>query len=83
MLNTASDAHFDDIAATTFMFTGALVGPIRLLLEGKSPQSMIRKLHGQLESLCLGYLEREASPKVRPKRSAGASQPLNRSRKTG
>lgn len=67
MLKTASDAQFDDIAATTFMFTGALVGPIRLLLEGKSPPSMIRKLCGQLESLCLGYLEREA----RPKGSAG------------
>jgi AcrR family transcriptional regulator len=64
MLMTASDAHFDDIAATTFMFMGALVGPIRLLLEGKSPQSMIRKLPGQLESLCLGYLEREARPVV-------------------
>jgi AcrR family transcriptional regulator len=64
MLSTASDAHFDDIATTTFMFTGALVGPIRLVLEGESPQSMIHKLPGQLESICLGYLEREARSKL-------------------
>jgi AcrR family transcriptional regulator len=63
MLKTASDAHFDDIPTTTFMFMGALAGPVRSLLEGKPPQSMIRKLRGQLESLCLGYLEREAGPK--------------------
>ncbi|CAE6709905.1 HTH-type transcriptional regulator BetI [Paraburkholderia aspalathi] len=63
MLKTASDAHFDDMSTTIFMFTGALVGPMRLLLESKLPQSMIRKLRGQLESLCLGYLEREARPK--------------------
>lgn len=64
MLKTASDAHFDDIAVTTFMLTGALVGPIRLLLEGKLPQSMVRKLPGQLESICIGYLEREARPRL-------------------
>ena len=63
MLKTASDAHFDDIPTTTFMFMGALSGPVRALLEGKSQQAMIRKLRGQLESLCLGYLEREARPK--------------------
>jgi AcrR family transcriptional regulator len=63
MLKTASDAHFDDIAMTTFMFAGALIGPIRLLLEGKSSQAMIRKFRDQLESLCLGYLEREGRPK--------------------
>ncbi|ASW01611.1 TetR/AcrR family transcriptional regulator [Paraburkholderia aromaticivorans] len=63
MLKTASDAQFDDIPTTTFMFMGALAGPVRSLLENKPPPSMIRKLRGQLESLCLGYLEREARPK--------------------
>ncbi|MFM0739225.1 TetR/AcrR family transcriptional regulator [Paraburkholderia xenovorans] len=63
MLKTASDVHFDDIAMTTFMLMGALIGPVRLLLEGKSSQSMIRKFRDQLESLCLGYLEREARSK--------------------
>ena len=64
MLKTASDADFDDVAMTTFMLMGALLGPIRLLLEAKSPQSMMRKFRNQLESLCLGYLEREARPKL-------------------
>ncbi|KKB62420.1 transcriptional regulator [Robbsia andropogonis] len=63
MLNTASDVHFDDLSMTIFMFMGALVGPIRLLLEGKPQPSMIRAFRGQLESLCLGYLEREARPR--------------------
>lgn len=67
MLETAADAHFDDVAATTFMFAGALSGPVRLLLEGTAPKSVIRGLCVQLESLCLGYLEREARPKVRQK----------------
>ncbi|MCX4161884.1 MULTISPECIES: TetR/AcrR family transcriptional regulator [Paraburkholderia] len=62
MLKTASDADFADVGMTTFMLMGALLGPIRLLLEAKSPQSMMRKFHEQLESLCLGYLEREALP---------------------
>lgn len=64
MLETASDACFDDLPLITFMFTGALVGPIRLALESKVPQSTIRKLRAQLESICLGYLEREARPRV-------------------
>jgi AcrR family transcriptional regulator len=63
MLKSACDAHFDDIGVTTFMFMAALVGPMRLLLEGKSPQATIRNLRAHLESLCLGYLEREARPK--------------------
>jgi AcrR family transcriptional regulator len=63
MLRTASDAHFDDIATTTFMLAGALVGPTRLLLEGQAPPSMLRKLRGQLEALCLSYLESEARAK--------------------
>ncbi|MDE1180003.1 TetR/AcrR family transcriptional regulator [Paraburkholderia sp.] len=63
MLKTASDVHFDDLAMTTFMFSGALVGPVRLLLESKSSQSMLRKFRAQLESLCLGYMEREARPR--------------------
>ncbi|ASD79947.1 TetR/AcrR family transcriptional regulator [Burkholderia gladioli pv. gladioli] len=60
MLETAPDVHFVDIAATTSMFMGALMGPIRLLLEGALPQPMISKLSDHLESLCLGYLEGES-----------------------
>lgn len=51
-------------ADVLFMLMGALVGPIRFLLEGPSPQLMIPELCGHLESLCLGYLEREGRPKL-------------------
>jgi hypothetical protein len=37
-----------------------MVGPTRAMLEGRASQKMVHVLRGQLESLCLGYLEREA-----------------------
>lgn len=61
MLATASDARFDNLALTSFMFAAALVGPTRAMLEGGASPKMLRALRGQLESLCLGYLTREAS----------------------
>lgn len=69
MLKTAADAQFDDVATVTFMLSGALTGPLRLLLEGGAPKTTHRKLCEQLTSLCLGYLEREARPKPRSKRA--------------
>jgi AcrR family transcriptional regulator len=70
MLKSASDARFDDIKTVAFMFSAALIGPIRMLLEGHASQSTIRKLRGQLESLCLGYLQQEAKPMRRKMRDA-------------
>lgn len=63
MLATASDARFDDLALTTFIFSAAMAGPSRAMLESGAPPKMLRALRGQLESLCVGYLEREASPR--------------------
>lgn len=60
MLATASDARFDDLALTSFMFCAAMAGPTRAMLEGGAPPKMLRALRGQLESLCLGYLQHEA-----------------------
>lgn len=60
MLATATDARFDDLATVTFMFAAAMSGPTRAMLEGRAPRKMMHVLRGQLESLCLGYLEREA-----------------------
>jgi len=60
MLATASDARFDDLALTSFMFSAAMVGPTRAMVEGGAPPRMLRALRGQLESLCLSYLQREA-----------------------
>lgn len=60
MLATASDARFDDLALTSFMFSAAMAGPTRAMVEGDAPPRMLRALRGQLESLCLSYLQREA-----------------------
>ncbi|MFZ3128305.1 MAG: TetR/AcrR family transcriptional regulator, partial [Rhodoferax sp.] len=60
MLATASDARFDDLALTSFMFSAAMAGPTRAMVEGGAPPRMLRALRGQLESLCLSYLQREA-----------------------
>jgi AcrR family transcriptional regulator len=73
MLDTASDARFDDLGITAFMFNGALVGPTRLMLEGNAKPPTIRALRGQLESLCLGYLERVAVPRSDKKRPKAGS----------
>ena len=63
MLATASDALFDDLALTSFMFSAAMAGATRAMLEGGAPPKMLRALREQLESLCLAYLVREASPR--------------------
>ena len=63
MLATTSDVRFDELALNAFMFATAMVGPTRAMLEGGAPPKMLRALRGQLESLCLGYLMREAVPR--------------------
>jgi AcrR family transcriptional regulator len=60
MLATATDARFDELSIVTFMFASAVTGPTRAVLEGRAPRKMLQVLPGQLESLCLGYLEHEA-----------------------
>ncbi|MBW7833962.1 MAG: TetR family transcriptional regulator [Simplicispira suum] len=60
MLATAPDARFDQPDITAWMFTAALIGPTRNVLESGAPPRMVRALPQQLLSLCLGYLEREA-----------------------
>ena len=60
MLATATDARFDDLPTVSFIFAAAIVGPTRTMLEGHAPKKMMHGLRGQLESLCLGYLKREA-----------------------
>jgi AcrR family transcriptional regulator len=61
MLETASDARFDDLELTTLMFSAAMAGPCRAMLESGAPRRMLRALLEQVKSLCLAYLEREAS----------------------
>lgn len=63
MLDSASDRRFADTPGVTFVFMGALIGPIRLLLEGDPEQQDMDRLAGQLELLCLSYLEHVALPR--------------------
>ncbi len=62
MLATAADARFANLDLVTRVFLGAMVGPMRAMLEGEAPPRIRRALPAQLESLCLGYLQREACP---------------------
>jgi AcrR family transcriptional regulator len=62
MLATASSVRFNDVSLTSHMFWAALVGPTRAVLKRGAPPKMLCVLRGQLESLCLGYLDREALP---------------------
>lgn len=68
MLATASDARFEDLALTSYIFSAALVGPARAMLEGDAPPKMLLALRKQLESLCLGYITREALPHPKSRR---------------
>ena len=61
-LATAPRVRFDDLALTSYMFCAAMGGPTGAILRGSAPAKMLRVLRVQLESLCMGYLEREASP---------------------
>jgi hypothetical protein len=56
---TAADARFNHLTMTAYMFATAMIGPTRGVIEEQAPPGLMRVLHGQLVSLCLGYLERE------------------------
>ncbi|WP_144631096.1 TetR/AcrR family transcriptional regulator [Bordetella genomosp. 13] len=63
MLDTAPDARFDDLPMAAYMFSTAMTGPIQAVMEGTAPARLVRTLPHHLESLCLGYLQREAAPR--------------------
>lgn len=63
MLATAPDARFDDLALTSYMVWAAMGGSTSTILKDGAPPRMLRTLRAQLRSLCLGYLQREASPR--------------------
>ncbi len=60
MLSTASDAKFNHPAIAAYIFATAMIGPTKGVIEEQAPPALLRMLHSQLVSLCLGYLEREA-----------------------
>ncbi|AFT71054.1 Transcriptional regulator, TetR family [Alloalcanivorax dieselolei B5] len=60
VLRTATDAKFDDLPTAVYIFMAAMIGSTTYMIEGGAPPSILRAWGGQLESLCLGYLERAA-----------------------
>ena len=56
MLVTATDASFDDPAATSETLYAAMVGATRAALEGGATSKMVRSLREQLVILCKAYL---------------------------
>lgn len=61
MLGTAPDARFDDPEMTGRIALGAMVGPIRTLLEGQAPAGFEACLREQLTLLLTGYFERHGA----------------------
>jgi AcrR family transcriptional regulator len=68
VLKTASDAQFDDVPTAAYMFMAAMVGSTTFMIEGGAPARILRSWSGQLELLCLGYLERAARQRSGRKR---------------
>ncbi len=61
LLETAPGVRFEAPALTAFMLVGAMVGTTRAMLDEGATTEMLAALPGQLTSMCLGYLQREAS----------------------
>lgn len=57
MLASSVDAHFDHPTTTAAILLGALVGPVRALLEGRTPAGFEACLEEQLILLAAAYLQ--------------------------
>jgi AcrR family transcriptional regulator len=60
VLVTATDVHFDDLPTVVYLLMAAMIGPTLFMIEGGAPPAIVRAWSGQLQTLCLGYLERVA-----------------------
>lgn len=60
VLVTATDAQFDDLPTVVYILMAAMIGPTLFMIEGGAPPSIVRAWSGQLQTLCLSYLERVA-----------------------
>lgn len=79
-LGCAADAKFNNLPVAGYMFAAAITGPSKGILEGQAPAELMPRLHRQLVSLCLGYLERDARMRRLARRQDKARQAQARSR---
>lgn len=66
MLTSAPDAHFDDPAMASMIALSALVGPVRILLEGRAPAGFEAGLEEQLVLLLSAYFQAHRPRPHRP-----------------
>lgn len=66
MLAGAPDARFDDPAMTAAVALGALVGPVRTLLEGHAPAEYEACLEGQLIVLLTAFFQANELNRANP-----------------
>lgn len=62
MLHSAPDAEFGDPALTAAMLLSAMIGPVRLLLEGFAPPEFEATLEQELVHLLTPYLQSHGRP---------------------
>ncbi len=62
MLDTASDAHFEDAAFTAGMMLAAMSGTIRAVFEAGVRPKAVRRFRAELQLMCEGYLRAAARP---------------------
>jgi AcrR family transcriptional regulator len=65
MLASASDVRFEDAAATALIALGALVGPVRAVLEGHAPAGFEASLEARLVLLLTAYFRAHRRPAKR------------------
>jgi AcrR family transcriptional regulator len=60
LLGTATDVQFDDLPTVVYLLMAAMLGPTLFMIDGGAPPSIVHAWSGQLQTLCLSYLERVA-----------------------
>lgn len=66
MLETATDARFDDLSTTSLLVMSAMIGPVQTLLEN-APAQFVDTLGSHLCQLLLAYLQAASqTPRTRP-----------------
>lgn len=71
MLDTAQDGRFDDTSTVAFVFLNSMTGPIKAILENRTPpnttcEKLAAHIADQIATMCAAYLHRVALPSTSP-----------------
>lgn len=64
LLCSCSDARFDEPSLVASVFTGALIGPVQMMLTGAIPIESQDDFTKHLVHLSIGYLRQASTPKI-------------------